>query len=345
MKKATASALARIMFYEFALLPQLFHKSFVETSELNSERLEGLLQALAGRGLIADLHEGEWMKQVSENIEALSPELRDRLRRLLSHLQSRRRIVQHSRSTKSYPRDERDWLAVALESHQQVKFYAIVSRYETLRDTFDCEKVKTLSEVRTLPALVDRSMDISLQRTARDYRIHLEPALRYAEKLQIIDPHISLQSAYQKKRYFPVIEICAELLCQRRGDWDSGKILIHAGNQTKNNDLVDEAASSWIEALQPLANNFKHVFEVYFWDVPTVKESSGQRFHDRYILFDQEGISTPGGLDVRQKDQSTWTLLSTESCSDIAKRFEINAHTFKLLNPNNKPLVILPKEI
>lgn len=300
------------MLYEFAMTPELFDASVANTDNSAGIILVEVLRGLAENGLLANFHKDRWLRHVTEKrATTLSPALKDKVLSCLSVLHSRHRLVRHPKCMAGDPSTDQDWLNLAFDSHDRIPFHAIILS-QTLMDGCgrECNAfVEFFGSLDSAQWNGRRKRTLSLTKSDTDYRSSLSPILRHAKSLALIDPWLNSQES----RYFDTITICSNVLGQRGHARLHGRIDIHAeaGKQKPYGQSVADYLTSWEQKLRPLITADNHRFRVFLWESLPGSES----MHDRFILTDQCGVSTPGGLDCRthsHANSTDWSLLDED---------------------------------
>jgi hypothetical protein len=307
--------------YETALLPEIFDESVHTADHSRSIVLKTILRDLAVNGLLADLHKSAWRKQILERIEALPPQLRQDVVKSLTTLMSRNRLVRHPRASHPVATDH-DWLSLAATLEN---LHAIVAN--AVGTTVSCDNLVELDRVLDSELWSKRPTTWTVPMDRAGYAAALTPLLRYARKLLLIDPYLKADQAY-----VPVVELCARLLGFGRGD-PKGMIEIHAKRQDQS---VGNWFKAWRAVLEPLHSTYGHAFKVCLYETPT----EGQRFHDRFILTDQCGVSVPAGLSLVSGSSTDWLLMEYEVANARRADFESSVHPYLnhvSLEPMNIP--------
>lgn len=319
------------MLYEFAMTPELFDASVQGTGGTAGIILVELLRGMTENGLLANLHKDRWIRHVTESrATTLSPALRDKIFTCFSVLNDRHRLVRHPKNMSGDPTCDLDWLTLAFESHQRIGFHAIVLS-QLLIDGCgrECDAlVEFFGSLDSARWNGRRRRTLSLRKSNADYRAALAPVLRHAKSLALVDPWLNSHES----RYFDTVTICSNVMGQRGHARLQGRIDIHAeaGKQRPDGRTVADYLSAWEQKLRPLITADGHRFRVFLWGSLPGSES----MHDRFILTDQCGISTPGGLDCRTQshpNSTDWSMLD----EDVRRRrwsdYDAPASPFKLL--------------
>lgn len=315
------------MLYQFAITPEVFEYASIKEMSPPGIVLEELLRGICDNGLLADIHAGQWLAAVRKNQLAreLPSELRDSIESLLNVLYSRNRIIRYPLGSAKFQDDDYRWLRWSLERHNA----------DSLTGVFTTDAMIELSElqntllVRISKALssncwLGRKRSLSFTKVASNLQQHLAPIVRYANKVSLIDPYMNCR----EDRFLNTVQHCANLLGRNDGKQNLGIIHIHAGDPL-NTGLAEHRESSqdrlkrWSIALRQMAQQWGHTFRVFLWGKQKTSLGLGRVFHDRYIITDQVGISTPSGLDFLEDEdehrahQTTWTTLDVEIVRSI----------------------------
>lgn len=302
------------MLYEVAILPEAFDNTLHSVEIDSSVVLKTVLRDMGDNGLLSDLNESGWRENVLERTKTLPPKLRQDIVSAMTLLVQRNRVVMRPKSPVQIVRDD-SWLDVATELDN---LYAIIVNH--LRDYPNRDAHLELRSVLDSEHWRGRrrTWGVSLDRIG--YKSVLTPLLRYARKLLLIDPYLSPSAACK-----PVIELCAELLGHGSS---SKKRSIHL-HTSKVSGSVEASLEEWRQVLEPLRDRCGVSFCVYIYEIP----KEGQRFHDRYLLTDQCGVSLPMSLQLLKGSETYWTLLDFEVANQHRVDFEAPIHPhLKLAN-------------
>lgn len=319
------------MLYEFAMTPELFDASTANVDGSAGTVLVELLRGIAENGLLANLHKDRWLRHVTEaRVSSLPPTLKDKIMTCLKVLHDRHRLVRHPKCMSGDPSSDLDWLNLALDSHQRIPFHAIVLS-QTLMDS--CGQgcgafVEFLGALDSPQWDGRRRRTLALTKSATDYQAVLAPILRHAKSLSLIDPWLNSHES----RYFDTVTICSNVMGQRGHARLRGRIHIHAeySKQKPDGRTVSDYLDAWEQKLRPLIAADGHRFKVFLWESLPDSES----MHDRFILTDQCGISTPGGLDCRthsHANSTNWSLLDEDVRRSRWNDYDPAVSPFRLL--------------
>lgn len=309
------------MLYDVALLPQLFDAAFQQSNPTRAFILKTLLRDLAVNGVMADLHKEACSKEIKRRVEELPETVRGDLMLGLSVLRDRSRIVRRPKSTGT-PQTSEQWVDVAkLEN----ALHAIV--VDDLSGA-DGDELLKLDEVLDADRWTQRSTTWSVSMDVAGYTRVLTPLLRHATKLVLIDPYLCVNRDYK-----PVLELCAELLGRSRGV-SAGYIELHGSTQGPQTD-VGQYFREWEVFLNDLKTRFRHEYKVCLYQRPV----AGQRFHDRFILTNQCGVSASNSLRIIQGNSTDWYLMDYSVAYTRRAKFEAPVHPY-LKHVDHEPLTV-----
>lgn len=312
------------MLYHFAITPDVFDPTILTASSRESVVLVELLRGIADNGLLANLHSGAWHRQIKQqyDVEACSPAVRDKVRTCLTVIYDRNRLIRHPAGSELPDTDECRWLRWAVERHQSdlgYPWHGIVATDEYVHFSEIVDPVLVaLSGVLDHTCWQGRPKSIRLPKTDVELKAALTPLLKYAERVTLVDPYMTCVQS----RFFDTVQQCANLLGKHDGRQARGLIQIHAGDpRYLGDDAYNETAADrldrWERELKPVIAQWGHKFEVTLW----ANRSGGKKFHDRYLITDQCGISMPGGQDFEsdptRANLTTWSWLEPPIIRDI----------------------------
>ncbi|MDD3594855.1 hypothetical protein [Sulfuricurvum sp.] len=288
------------MFLDFAIVPQVFEKAYLEDNPEQLFALTALLRDISQRGMITALNNKDWNKEVLERIKILPKNSFEKMTVILNVLKDRHRIVGHPKQENIQYTTEMDWLALAKDLDTKATFETIIS-------TQYCESCQQPLQAHEHMSELEAGTQVIIQ-NRENMKIQLSPLLRYARKLTLIDPYFNVT----QKRFKDSLELMAECLSQRRGErLKESQIIINARfvdeYGAKNyNDRTDtpEYDQKWKEIFNNIQQRYGHKCKLQLWD-------DNKRMHDRYILTDQCGVSVGLGLDMDYTDsrESSWGML------------------------------------
>lgn len=336
------------MFYEYALIPDIFSPDLLYCDPLSETVVTQLLEGIAHNGMIADLHKGGLKTLIGNLVDSIPDDDPDERRKsprsdlqaCLELLKDRNRFVRHPKSPIAEPKDASDWLNLALQSHRRQPFDGIVMCDPLYQSAGMPAYAEAAPLHRALKALfwTSRKPGVTICKRVGDFAKVLGPILRHAKAVTLIDPYIDPRVS----RWLNIIRLLGQLVGNQGGrgssSWNA-RIQIHAGDPTKDRQpqTPQERLAVWRQELRHLPAGFR--VSVYLWS----KDISGPDLHDRFVITNQCGITCPGGLDCYEDSStsseanktSTWSLMSHESTARHHGEYSENAGLYKLLNPND----------
>lgn len=306
--------MSQSLFYEYAMTPDIFDADYLGADARLEVILPEILKGISQNGMIANLHKEGWIKHIeSERLPTIqAAELKDRLLRIFSYLKGRNRLVRHPKSVVVDPTTDPGWMELALESHQHIKFDAIISSATLIAAYSEkCSELIDCLQALSSGHWENRRRTLTLQSNEQDYRPVLDPLLRHARSLTIVDPYFSPHH----QKYLNFIKICIEQMGKRGQAILPGRIRIHTGDPTKdqnNSELPKDRLNSWEQEIKKLVTSkTPHKIQVFLRG----RKTGGKKFHDRFILTDQCCIEIPMGTDTFELStphSTTWSLLDYE---------------------------------
>lgn len=326
--------MSQSLFYEYAITPDVFDASYISGDPRLEVILPELLKGICKNGMIANLNKDGWIKHL-ENAQlcTVTPiDLKDSLLSLLKHLKDRNRLVRHPKAQGGDPANDLEWLIQALESHSHIKFDGIIATKQLLErsglgnpDFIDCQKVLNS------PSWESRRTTLTLQSCEPYYRPVIDPVLRHAKSLTIVDPYFSPHAP----KYLDFLKICIDQMGRRGQSVLPGRIHIHAGDPNSdqyNQETATERLNVWERRLKALyPGSIPHKITVYL----RKKKAAGKKFHDRFILTDQCCIEIPMGTDTFTEttpNSTTWCMLDFEDMQMKAEEIDPAMGVYELLD-------------
>lgn len=321
------------LFYEYAITPDVFDARNINADPRFEIILPELLKGISENGMIANLNKDGWIKHLRRNglTAVASIELKDRLLRLLSLLEDRHRIVRHPKAANGDPAIDLAWLKLAMESHGHIKFDGIIATRELLeRSGESCNEFIDMLKLLHSPQWESRRRTLTLQSCEPYYRPVLDPILRHAKSLTIVDPYFSPHTS----KYLEFLKICIYQLGRRGQSTLPGRIRIHTGDPSTDQNRPEAASDrllSWERCLKAVyPSSIPHKIEVFI----RKKKGPGKKFHDRFILTDQCCIEIPMGtdtFDATTPNSTTWSMLDYEDMQVKAQEIDPAMRVYELL--------------
>lgn len=309
------------MLLDFAIVPHVFEKSYLDANPEQLFALTALLRDISQRGMITALNNKDWNKEVLERIKILPKNSFEKMTAILNVLKDRHRIVGHPKQENSQYATEADWLALAKDLDEKATFETIIS-------TQYCEYCQQPAQAHESMSELEAGTQVIIQ-NRENMKIQLSPLLRYARKVTLIDPYFNVS----QKRFKDSLELIAECLSQRRGErLNESQIIINARfvdeYGAKNyNDRTDtpEYEQRWRVIFKDIQQRYGHKCKLQVWD-------DNKRMHDRYIITDQCGVSVGLGLDIDNSNsrESSWGMLQYDLHASKRNDVEENSSPYSL---------------
>lgn len=325
----------KAIFYEYAITPDVFDADFIRNDPRLEVVLVELLKGISRNGMIANLNKGKWLTHIKQNQlpSIASSDLREKIIRCLTLLDDRHRIVRHPKSSSRDAFNYIDWLMLAMMSHENIKFDGIIATRNLLvKSGVSCDEFIDAQKCLDSPQWESRRTTLELSNCEPYYRPVLDPILRHARSLTIVDPYISPH----EDKFVKFLKICIDQMGQRNGlPTLSGRIQIHAGNpgnDRRHAESPSERLTSWEATIKGLCATIPHNHKITVFLRDQIYR--GKRFHDRYILTDQCCIVIPLGTDTYDETASstTWCLLDHEDMSLKAQEIDPAVKTYTVLD-------------
>ena len=313
------------LFHEYAITPDVFNGDYISGDKRLEIILSELLKGICDNGMIANLNKDGWFKVIMNDRlpTIMSPSFKDKLMCHLKKLHDLHRLVQHPESTPG-PSTDLEWLKLALESHNYgIKFDAIIASWPVLSSFGEtCEEFLDILSVLDSAQWTGRRRTLTLSSCEPYYRPVLDPILRHAKSLIIVDPYFSPHDP----KYKNFLKICVEQLGHRGASTLGGRIHIHTGDPNADQyhpESVEARLMAWETCLNGLSPTpIPHKIQIFI----RKKRAKGKRFHDRFILTDQCCVDIPLGMDTYNNqltpNNTTWALLDYEDMQKKASEID-----------------------
>ncbi|MBN1351927.1 hypothetical protein JXJ21_21165 [candidate division KSB1 bacterium] len=305
------------MFYEYALIPDIFEVKNYSAANIFEHCLNPLKEVLLDHAVVRDLKRGEWSEYIWQNLTHWHPKTKELLKKLKK--QNRLRLFNHC-SGKHHACDT-DWCVEAEFSHKIEKLDGIIISINN-SDTFasnplysDIERLQNSSFWRS------RSCSRRVSKNMADYVSASKILLGCSNSLMFIDPHIDPG----KNQYSGFTDFFDEI--SKR--YVRPHIEVHrVGWHTKDQKGApvfednDKWKSTFKKEWEPKLSLLRMEVTVYIWD----------DFHDRYLISDIGGISVAYGFDTSNRTdlKTTWTRLSRHDRDDIQREFDLASGSHNL---------------
>ncbi len=294
------------MICEYAIVPDVFDTAGYSSPEVCDLRLSILKDCLLTRGVVRNLWNGGWWRQIEEQ----SDRWHHRAKELLKKLKQQGRLCDAPACRPVLPQGAHDWCNEAVASHSMTLLHGVVADESTANAFKDNPIVASISRLGQAPWWQGGSNSMELQRTMDDYIRVLGPVLKHSNSLMFVDAHLD-PTARQYAEF--------ELLLRSCGTAGSKPFIeIHrscsVGSGASQRILSEQQCRTMFESpIGPVAQQCGLKVEVFIWD----------KFHDRCLISNLIGISLPNGFDVdRGKIGHTrWSRLDRVDSDSVQREF------------------------
>lgn len=317
------------MIRQYAITPDAFEAAVIKDMTPPGVVLTQVLRGLCEHGLLANLHGAEWIREVNrqKTDPAMPPDAWNKVEACLKRLTDMNRLVLHPKSSRGDGDEEFRWLKSALERQVATSepcFDAVFASDVVLGCSDITDKALVpLSKALECPQWESRQQSGSLLKTESALRKALQPFLRYARQVVLVDPYMTCRN----DRFFNTVQHCADLLGKAHGTQVPGRIIVHAADPEvvgpeDHREPVAERLNRWEQSLQPVVSQWGHSIQISLWG----KKPGGPKPHDRFVITDQCGVSVAGGLDflpdalAAQANTTEWTVVPHARALEIQQR-------------------------
>ena len=289
---------------DYAITPDVFDTASYSPEEVCGLQLSTIRQVMMEEGLVRDLRAGEWRRLLASQVRPWHRRVGEIVRKMATQ----GRLIEFPARLPATPTNDQEWCAEALASHQREPVTGGVIVTQPVKDAFPGERlVERVDLLSRAPWWTRRSPSVRLDRKLADYRRNLGPALRYANSLQFIDPHLDPR----RPGYREFVTLLGDVGPRGRDDIEIHRVCYEGSRRLRSHpDFERIFRSEWSRPLHAAGLNAK----VFIWD----------DFHDRYLLSNLIGILVPNGFDTTRKpdDLTTWTRLGRDQHDDVQREFE-----------------------
>lgn len=276
--------------------------------ELNT--LVSFLRNLSVSGILIKTY-SDWeekFKILTKDYDDLSKE---KLSAIIELLVKRNRIVA-AQNKSGEQDDETFWIDKTIELNKTREFDLIV----TLQNSSDTTQINHLNSNLFLyeGATVDSQSKENMKNL-------LAPVLAYAEIAKIIDPYFDPT----KDRYEDALEIICQTLGYHHGITEPAIIDIHTSidsiiyKKEKVKIFDWQKTKEWPSIIRKFEKKYGHKICVYMWE-----ERETKKWHDRWIITNQCGISLGKGTDIGKWTDSTWGIMDWDKLTEVTSKFPID---------------------
>ncbi len=291
------------IFKEVTFTPQSFDKEYIFENHRRFGKLIGILESLIDSGIIIGAS-NHWKKDVNHFLSLYDDSDKDELENLLETLSKRNRLS-FSLSNQELT-DEKSWIKAIEKLNKERSF-------DFAAGTITNKSIKNLEDIDR-KAYINSGATIQKQTLSNIEKI-LKPVLSYAEIIKIFDPYFKIE----EKRFFTVLELVCKKLGNGYQENEDYIIDIHTSIKSMINNKKEfdwEKANSWIQKIKSLEKQYKHQITIKIWE-----DTDKNKWHDRWIITDQCGITMGKGSDTGNWTDATWGLLDWEKLPEIEDKF------------------------
>lgn len=290
---------------EYALIPDIFDPAAYSKPDLIEAYLTFLKEPLLQESIVRDLCDGGWRRFCTENSAGLHRLSKEIIRKLAQG----NRLRSFPSQLGTDPLNATGWCNEGLAESGIEPLTGIIAGHKT-KQVFTQTEVASIEKLTGTSWWQSRSPSITIDRKTSEYERVLYRLLRQANSLMFIDPNLD-PSSYGYREF-------GILLAPLRHRTVKPRIEIHRslcdgdGPRRTFPDLA-----TWRTRFEPLhliLDSHGLSAEVFGWD----------DFHDRYLITDILGSTTPAGFDVTGKpdDFSTWGRLGRDDKDKIQRLFD-----------------------
>lgn len=303
------------MLSEFVLSPAIFRVASYESNAMADVCLRPLGKALLDDCIIRDLGAGEWHKQLSGQGETLH----EKGKELLKKLKSQGRLCRFPLVGTSIPENDREWEIEGLNAHDPPDGFIFSSTSKENRHSGN--KLVTSPELLpNAPFWEARTCSKRIPRSLKSYQELLNPLLRYAGSILLIDPHLDPSET----RYRGLIGLFTSAAVSNRDI--KPRIEVHRGCWLGNSDdkrsKAEEIEKRFRDNWEAELRRYGITVDLFLWD----------DFHDRFFLTNLLGLSWSNGFDTTTDPSATVTVakISRDNRYDVQSEFAQNSTSHRL---------------
>ena len=290
------------IFKEVTFTPQAFDKEYIFANHRRFGKLIGILESLIESGIVIGASD-TWKNDVDYFLNKYDDSDRDELENLLETLSKRNRLSFPLTNKKLT--DEKSWIDAIEKLNKQRSF-------DFAAGTITDKSIKMLEDIDR-KSYLNSGATIQKQTITNIEKI-LKPILSYAEIIKIYDPYFKIH----EKRFFSVLELICKKLGNGYLDNEGYSIDIHTSvkSMLNKNEFNWETVKNWIQKIQSLEKQYKHEITIKIWE-----DTDKNKWHDRWLITDQCGVSMGKGSDTGNWTDATWGLLDWEDLPKIEDKF------------------------
>ncbi len=291
------------IFKEVTFTPQTFDKEYIFSNHRRFGKLIAILEGLMNSGIIIAASE-TWNNDVYNFLDKYDDIDKNEIMNLLEMLSRRDRISVYPYHKKLM--SEKLWIDEISKLNKTRKF-------DFSAGTVTNITVRTIEDIDS-KAYLNTGAKIKKQTIANIKQI-INPVLTYAEIAKIYDPYFMIG----KDRFFDVLKVICEYLGSAYNERNDAIIDIHTSVKSmlnRKNEFDWREANNWIQKIKYLEQKYNHEITIKIWE-----DTDKNKWHDRWLITNQCGISMGKGSDTSNWTDATWGLLDWEDLPKIEDKF------------------------
>ncbi|WP_371056391.1 hypothetical protein [Rhodosalinus sp. K401] len=258
----------------------------------------------ADKGRLISRLPSKWERMVKEAARNAGVSDRDYLRIVERLNDSRRKVVNFSRSYEH----EANWITNVLREHADRPFKAIICHAGSTA----CAEAMEPDDCSDAHPLFRATTSCDVTRTADQIADALHTLTAVSKEVDIVDPYFDLRSA--KGNYLATLVSLLARLVGDPGQTKAIRIHFRDHDTRPSAEILARDGSAKVTGLLPPG----YRIEFYAWS----EKLGGEDFHDRYVLTELGGIMIGAGLSADGPDESAaFTLLNFEHAQGLRSRF------------------------
>ena len=305
--------MANSIFKEVTFTPHSFDKDIALENQIKFEKLLNSLDDITDSGIIIGISR-QWKNRIIEHINKYDENNQSELKEILKRLQDRQRLVSYPIS-KEFGEDESNWIEQANTLNEKRLFDVIIASKDG----------KTSKQIDHIDRRFFKNKGaITHKQTKRFMTDMLLPILSYADIVTVMDPYFSLN----RTDYIETMEVVCKNLANHHGIKDEAIIDIHTSikGMIVNKEFKWEESDKWPEIIKKYEYDYGHTISL------NIREDlEDNKWHDRWIITNQCGISMGKGADRSDSTDSTWSLLDWKELSIISNKFDQNREVYNYI--------------
>ncbi len=291
------------IFKEVTFTPHSFDKKFIFSNHRRFGKLIAILEGLMNSGVIVAVSD-TWEDSVYSLLDKYDDVDKNEITHLLEALSNRNRISIYPQHKKLI--DETLWIDEINQLNKK-------RRFDFAAGTINNKTVKTIEGIDS-KAYLNTGAKIKKQ-TIENIKQIINPILTYAEIVKIYDPYFMIE----KDRFFDVLKVICEYLGSAYSEENDAIIDIHTSVKSMLNrqNMFDwRKANDWIQKIKHLEKKYHHEITIKIWE-----DTDQNKWHDRWLITNQCGVSMGKGSDTSDWTDATWGLLDWEDLPKIEDKF------------------------